>query len=179
MPNSKKLKVHKPQRLDLLLVSEWNHLEPDQIMQVIRQHRVTVNDLPARTSGQQLQPGDIVSVVLPVPEAQPQDLPPLSLQVAFEDEHFLVVEKPAGLALKQSSRTSRPSLVASLLHNRPDFANVGGVGRAGLITTLEDEVSGLLLVAKDEASYRLLRRERKRQRITTMYTGMVEGHCAR
>lgn len=176
MPELKTIIVQQAERLDLLLVSVWDHLEHDQIMQMIHQRRITVNDIPARNSGQQLYAGDHVTVVLPVPEAGQPSALPLSLKVAFEDAHFLVVEKPAGLALKPSSRSSRSSLVQSLLHERADLANVGGVGHAGLITTLEDEVSGLVLFAKDETVYRSLRRERKRQRLDTIYTGMVEGH---
>ena len=175
MPDDVLLPVAASIRLDLLLVQKWEHLERDQIQRMITSERVLINDVRARKVAQTLQPGDQVKVLLPLPgksQAAARDIP---LSTVYEDDHFLVIDKPAGLRLRKSKQGMQTTLVSSLAHMRPELANVGGVGHAGLVTTLEEMASGLVLIAKDDAAYRELRRYLKRQRVKYTFTGMVEG----
>ena len=175
MPENILLPVDSSIRLDMRLVKEWGHLKRDQIQQMIISGRIHINDTRARKVAQILHPGDKVKVTLPVPVKEHDYILDIPLPVIFEDEHLVVVDKVAGLSLRNSSRTQRTTLAACLAHQRPELSNVGGVGHAGLVTTLEETASGLVLFAKDDLAYGELRRYLKRKRISYTFTGMVEG----
>ena len=175
MTQKKILKTTDPVRLDLLLVGEWPHLTSRLINRMVSEQQVMINDLPARKIAQEVIAGDEVVVRLPLPEPIIKNIPALDLPVLYEDENMIVVDKPAHMAVKRSKRKAEVSVASSLAEMRPGLSNVGGVGRCGLVTPLEDEVSGLVLAAKDEHSYRECRRHVTRQRVTYTYTAMVEG----
>jgi len=106
-----------------------------------------------------------------------------TLTVLYEDEAVLVVEKPAGVPMHPASHPARhtslhaPSqnLAQQLIEHYPHVAHIGGAGRAGIVMRVEEEVSGAVLVAKDEEAYRLLQRHLKRDRVESLYTVLVEG----
>lgn len=182
MPEEHILPVEAPTRLDQLLARRWDELDRHQIREMIVEGLVSINDETALKLGQRLQPGDQVVVRLPELEDSEAPTPPpgLSLSVAYEDEHLLVVDKPAGIPVRRSRRTSRDedsATVPQILAERyPDQAHVGGVNRAGVVTTLGEDVSGLVLSGRDESMYRELRGMVKRQYVTEVYTALVEGH---
>lgn len=176
MPDSRVLTVITPIRLDLFLAKEWDHLGREQLQHMIAGGRILVNDIVARKVAQRLQPGNLVKVTLPVPVNPQHDSVPFPLDFLFEDENVIVIDKPSGLSIKTSSRTQHPSLASSLSNIRPELANIGGVGHAGIVTPLEEAASGLVLAAKHDLAYRELRRYLKRQRISYTFTGMVEGY---
>jgi 23S rRNA pseudouridine1911/1915/1917 synthase len=175
MPESHIIAVTSAMRLDLLLVQEWESLGRQQIQQMITHGNILVNDIPARKVAQWVNEGDNVSVLLPLPAAIPHQPVDNQITVIFEDDQLLVVDKPAGMVVKTSNRKQQTSLASILTTLRSTLANVGGVGHAGLITLLEEEASGLVLVAKHEQAYSNLRKSLKRQRIQYSFTGMVEG----
>jgi len=88
----------------------------------------------------------------------------------------VVVEKPAGMALQPTSREPRGTVAQHLIALYPALAHVGGVDHAGLVARLETEASGLVLAAKEETTYRALRRLVDHQRVETVYSVLVEGH---
>ncbi|MBN1249086.1 MAG: RluA family pseudouridine synthase [Anaerolineae bacterium] len=176
------LDVSTPTRLDQLLARRWNALDHEQIRTLILEDAVLVNGEPARKLGQRLDAGDTVRIRLPeLSSAEAYRLPiGLSLPVLYEDDEVLVVDKPAGVAVRRSGAGPEirdEATVPQILAARyPDRAHVGGVNRAGVVTTLDEEASGLLLVGKTEAAYRALRRLIKRQYEHEVYTVLVEGH---
>jgi 23S rRNA pseudouridine1911/1915/1917 synthase len=173
------LDVASSTRLDQLLARQWDVLDRERIRQLILQDAVLVNGEPARKPGQQLSLGDDVRIRLPeLPVTDSYTLPVgLSLPMVYEDDDVLVVDKPAGLPVRRSSGSEDVPIVPQVLAERyPERAHIGGVNRAGLVTTLDVEVSGLLLVGKTETAYRELRRLIKRQYGHAAYTVLVEGH---
>jgi 23S rRNA pseudouridine1911/1915/1917 synthase len=175
MTDQKQLNVGAAIRLDLLLAQEWRHLGRVEIQQMILHQQVYVNDLPARKVAQRLKPGDMVTVVLPVPEKHDNQTSPISVSVVFEEDQFLVVDKPAGLLIKTPIRKNQASLAAIISDLRPALTNVGGVGHAGIVTQMDEDASGLVLVAKSDLSYREFRKHLKRQRIHYTFTAMLDG----
>lgn len=178
MSETHTLVVETATRLDQLLARRWEDLNRQQIRSLITSGQVWVNGQEARKPGQRLNPGDEVRVRLP--ELAPQERPglPLGLSVdtVYEDDALMVVEKPAGVSVRRTRKQKGATLPQLLADRYPDMAHVGGVNRAGVVTTLEADVSGLVLVGKDEATYRELRRLLKRQYIIESYTALVEGH---
>ncbi len=94
--------------------------------------------------------GQVVLVEVPPPEpleAEAQDIP---LDVVFEDEHFLVVNKPAGLVVHPAPGHPNGTLVNALLHHVQDLSGIGGKLRPGIVHRLDRDTSGLLVVAKGD-----------------------------
>jgi 23S rRNA pseudouridine1911/1915/1917 synthase len=176
MPERQTLTVETAMRLDQLLAQQWPDATREQIRALIRQGAVTVDDLPARKAGQYVMPGALV--VAPAPdiaaEIEVAAYSPLALPVVYEDDVLLVVDKPVGLPL-EATRNAVDCVAARLTALCPELAHVGGAGRAGIVTRIAPEVSGLLLAAKDEATYRALRHHLQRQRIESVYSVLVEG----
>lgn len=178
MPELHTLIVEAAQRLDQLLAERWAALDRQQIRDLVTRGAVQVNGQDARKVGQRVYPNDEVTVHLPALEEAPApELPPgLSLPVLLEDDVLLVVDKPAGIPGRSTRKQDQATVPQLLAARYPERAHIGGVNRAGVVTTLEEEVSGLVLVGKDETAYRQLRRLVKRQYVTEAYTVLVEGH---
>jgi 23S rRNA pseudouridine1911/1915/1917 synthase len=132
----------------------------------------------ARPRSYRLQGGECLRWDPPAPappaELQPERLP---LQVRYEDEHLLVVAKPAGLVVHPGAGHSSGTLVNALLGREgARLSTVGGAGRPGIVHRLDRDTSGLLLVAKDDRTHRALARELAAHRITRRYLALVQGH---
>lgn len=178
MPDLQTFVAAESMRLDQLLARQWPEATRDQLRALIRQGLVTVDEAPARKAGQSVPAG--ARVTAPAPEMTVDaDAPPaytaLPLPVVYEDDCLLVVDKPAGLPLEPGARGVTDCVAARLTARYPEIAHVGGAGRAGIVTRIAPETSGLLLAAKDEATYRALRHHLQRQRIEPVYSVLVEG----
>jgi 23S rRNA pseudouridine1911/1915/1917 synthase len=133
--------------LDRWLATDRNTgLSRNRLQRLIEQGRVLVNGKAEKPS-LKLKAGDRVSVSVPprrrtslVAEAQP-------LVVVYEDEHVLVLDKPAGLVVHPGAGVQSGTLVNALLHHAPDVATVGGEGRPGIVHRLDRDTTGLLVVA--------------------------------
>jgi 23S rRNA pseudouridine1911/1915/1917 synthase len=172
-------------RLDQLLARTWDDLTHDGIRALINQDAVLINGEPALKPGQRLAEGDEVTVDRAVlaearaagaSEDEAFAAPPgLAVSVLYEDDALLIVDKPAGLPVRRSRRTDDVTLPQVLAGMYPDHAHVGGVNRAGVVTTLGEEVSGPVLAGRNEDAYRELRRLLKRQYVVEIYSALVDG----
>lgn len=175
------LKVTSQVRLDSLLVQTWPQLDRVLMRSMVQSGEVLVNGQSVNKVGILLQEGDTVELEEPILTNAPEEeesliAPMLPLEVLYEDQYLAVVEKPADLPLKSTSkRYPEATLADRLIELFPEAAHVGGANRAGLITTLEKGISGPVLMAKDEATYRTLQRALKHQNIRREYTALVEG----
>lgn len=163
-------------RLDLLLVQTRPDLGRVALRNMVQQGHVRINGALALKTGQYVEPGDSVEVeLLLLDEPAPQDLAPDSLEVVYVDESIVVVDKPAGMVTHVGRRKSEQVLATLLGQIYPDMAHIGGVERAGILQHLDPECSGLVLAARTEESYRILKREVTRQRVVGQYMTLVEG----
>jgi 23S rRNA pseudouridine1911/1915/1917 synthase len=105
----------------------------------------------------------------PAPEARP-------LAVRYEDERLLVVAKPAGLVVHPAPGHPTGTLVNALLGREGSLSSAGGQDRPGIVHRLDKDTSGLLLVAKDDATHRALARELAAHRIERRYLALAQGH---
>jgi 23S rRNA pseudouridine1911/1915/1917 synthase len=98
-------------------------------------------------AGERLEGGDRLTVRIPAPEPatpQPEDIP---LDILYEDEHMLVVNKPAGMPVHPGPGHASKTLVNALLSHCPDLPGIGGVQRPGIVHRLDKDTSGLIVVA--------------------------------
>jgi 23S rRNA pseudouridine1911/1915/1917 synthase len=139
---------------------------------LLSQGRVKVNGSPEPKS-HRLAAGDVLAVS--VPESRPSTLEPeqLDLRIAFEDEHLLVVDKPAGIVVHPSAGHSSGTLVHGLLGH----AVAGGedAQRPGIVHRLDRDTSGLLVVARSEEAHRRLQRLLRRRKLVREYLALVRG----
>jgi 23S rRNA pseudouridine1911/1915/1917 synthase len=114
-------------------------------------------------------PPPVVPAGPPAPEARP-------LAVRYEDERLLVVAKPAGLVVHPAPGHPTGTLVNALLGREGSLSSAGGQDRPGIVHRLDKDTSGLLLVAKDDATHQALARELAAHRIERRYLALAQGH---
>jgi 23S rRNA pseudouridine1911/1915/1917 synthase len=139
---------------------------------LLSQRRVKVNGSP-RPKSHRLAAGDVLAVS--VPESRPSTLEPeqFDLRIAFEDEHLLVVDKPAGIVVHPSA--GHPS--GTLVHGLLGHAVAGGeeAERPGIVHRLDRDTSGLLVVARSDEAHRRLQQLLRRRKLVREYLALVRG----
>jgi 23S rRNA pseudouridine1911/1915/1917 synthase len=160
------------ERLDRVLADRFPDLSRAQLQRLIRSGAITVNDTVVRPACR-LAPGDLITVTFPEePTVRPEPFP---LDIVYEDEHLLVVNKPAGMVVHPAARMVSGTLVNALLAHCPQVADVGGSDRAGIVHRLDRETSGLIVVAKNPEAHAALQRQFKRRLVRKTYVALVEG----
>jgi len=161
-------------RLDRF-VSDRLDLSRTRVQKLLEAGRVTVDGRAGRKS-EIVGEGARVVVLVPPPEPvsmEPEDLP---LQVVYQDEHLVVVDKAAGMVVHPAPGNRTGTLVNALLHHVHDLSGVGGRLRPGIVHRLDKDTSGLLVVAKTDAAHRALAEALKRRRVRRIYTAAAWGH---
>ncbi len=143
------------QRLDRILAARVPAVSRARFQSLIADGRVTVNGSPVTKAKRHLRAGDVVRAVLPEPEPaepEPEDIP---LDIVHEDEHLIVINKPAGMVVHPAPGHSSGTLVNALLHHCGEsLSGIGGVRRPGIVHRLDRDTSGLLVVAKTDRAHR-------------------------
>ena len=122
-----------------------------------------------------VQQGDLIAgAVVPVAEASPQP-EPIALDVAYEDEHVLLVRKPAGMVVHPGPGCTTGTLVNALLARNPEVAKVGVVSRPGIVHRLDAHTSGIMIVAKTNAARTDLVEQFKDKLVRKEYRAVVAG----
>ncbi len=165
-------------RLDLYLAAHLPNLSRTRIQELIDQGRVSAGGGQARRS-HRVAPGEAIEVeVVPRPplEALPEAIP---IEVLYEDEDLLAVNKPAGMTVHAGAGAARGTLVNALLHHAKKLSSVGGALRPGIVHRLDRGTSGVLLVARNDAAHRKLAEEFRARRIQKTYLALVHGRMER
>ena len=165
-------------RLDSWIAGKLPDLSRSRVQSLIETEHVRVDRKAARPSAR-VRAGQTVVVEIPAAAPavpQPEDIP---LRIVHEDAHLLVVDKPAGLAVHPGAGRDAGTLVNALLHHVKDLSGIGGVLRPGIVHRLDRGTSGLLLVAKDDATHRHLARQFAGRTVEKEYLAVVAGVPAR
>lgn len=169
-------KEDQPQRLDHFLAQKIPDSSRSQIQRLIKNGNVSVDgEIPTKT-GLMLVSGNQICVEIPPPEPldiQPEDI---KLQIIYEDENVLVVNKPAGMVVHPSAGHSKGTLVHAALGHAPFLAGIGGKMRPGIVHRLDKNTSGIILVAKNEPSHKWLQKQFKERKVKKKYYALVDGH---
>ncbi|MBA3725599.1 MAG: RluA family pseudouridine synthase [Armatimonadetes bacterium] len=169
------LVADRKERLDLFLKRHLPEHSRTKLAGHITAGRVSV-DGSARKPGFPLERGMKVSIG-PIEPTPSQDLAPvpMDLDIAYEDEHLLVVNKPASLIVHPSASSNVPTLVHALLARSGELSNVGGEFRPGIVHRLDKDTSGLMLVAKSDSVHRKLQEAIQNKEVARIYRVWVKG----
>ena len=144
-------------RLDRLLVGAFADLSRSRLQALIREGHVTVDGLPVTAPSAKIAAGSELSLTIP-PAAPAEPRPEsIALDIVYEDEALIVIDKPAGLVVHPGAGHENGTLVNALIaHCGQSLSGIGGVGRPGIVHRLDKDTSGLLVVAKTDAAHRNL-----------------------
>ena len=162
-------------RLDKAL-AEASGLSRERVKALIGEGRVTVGGSVVKSAAGKAAAGAAFAIEVPPPQpltARAQDIP---LDVVFEDEHLIVVNKPAGLVVHPAAGNRDGTLVNALLHHcRGRLSGINGVARPGIVHRIDKDTSGLLVVAKTDAAHEGLARQFADHSISRAYLAVCAG----
>ena len=163
-------------RLDRALAEAVPTMSRERLKALISTGQVTGPDGLIRDPSKKLSGGGTYQVIVPDPTPAhnvPQDIP---LVIAYEDEHLIVVDKPAGLVVHPAAGNLDGTLVNALLHHcQGSLSGIGGVARPGIVHRIDKDTSGLLVVAKTDRAHEGLARQFKAHSVDRRYQAIVSG----
>lgn len=164
-----------PQRLDKILVAELPEYSRSRLQKLIKEGRVTVDGVIASKSGQKID--GMSQIVVEIPPPQPSTLIPedIPLDMVFENNDLMVVNKPAGMVVHPSAGHQSGTLVHAALAHTKDIEGVGGVQRPGVVHRLDKDTSGLILLAKNDAAHHWLQDQFSSRQVEKTYLALVDG----
>ena len=163
-------------RLDRALAAVAPTLSRERLKSLIRSGAVEAEGKALRDPAIKVRGDESFRVAVPEPKPahnEPQDIP---LEIVFEDEHLLVVDKPAGLVVHPAAGNLDGTLVNALLHHcGGSLSGIGGVARPGIVHRIDKDTSGLLVVAKTDVAHEGLARQFAAHSIDRRYLAIVSG----
>jgi len=164
----------KKERLDLFLTSHVENATRSKVQRAIKEGAVLVDGKTVRPS-HQVAPGEVVHITLPKPPPQKALPENISLDIIYEDDHLLVVNKPAGMVTHPAYGNYTGTLVNALLFHCTKLSTLNDDLRPGVVHRLDKDTSGLLVVAKTETAHAKLARQFARRTIGREYQAIVWG----
>lgn len=163
------------QRLDKFLVQRLPEFSRSRLQGLIKEGLVTVDGKLVTKSGLLLGNGQTVKVL--IPETRPDVIEPeqIPLDIVFEDEDVLVINKPAGMVVHPAAGHSGGTLVNAVLAHAPELEGIGGEQRPGIVHRLDKDTSGLLVIAKNDPAQRWLVEQFKSRRVEKIYIALIDG----
>lgn len=163
------------QRLDKFLVDCLPELSRSRIQNLIKDGLVQIDGIVPRKAGQMLERHAVVQVHIPPPE--PSELIPeaIPLEIIYENDDLLVVNKPAGMVVHPAAGHRGGTLVHAALAHAPEMEGIGGVQRPGVVHRLDKNTSGLILLAKNDRAHHWLQDQFRLRKIQKVYLALVDG----
>jgi 23S rRNA pseudouridine1911/1915/1917 synthase len=171
------------QRLDLFLVQQLTEISRSRVQLLLQQSSVLIDGKLAKAS-RRLRSGENISIL-----GDPQPPPlramaePIPLEIVYEDGDLAVVNKPAGMMVHAGSGATddarnRGTLVNALLHHLQQLSSTSGPLRPGIVHRLDKQTSGLIVVAKNDATHAKLSSMFARRQVRKLYIALVQGELA-
>ena len=168
--------VHAGWRLDRALAAALPTLSRERLKALIRSGALVAGDKPVRDPALKVRGDECFQLSVPEPELAHNEAQDIPLRVIFEDEHLLVVDKPAGLVVHPAAGNRDGTLVNALLHHCGNsLSGIGGVARPGIVHRIDKDTSGLLVVAKTDVAHEGLAKQFAAHSVDRRYLAVVTG----
>jgi 23S rRNA pseudouridine1911/1915/1917 synthase len=165
----------KGKRLDVALVESASGLSRSQIKRLVGQGNVIVDGTVSSKSGTMIRGNETVMIRVPPPLPTTVCAEDIPLDIIYEDNELLVVDKPAGMVVHPASGHRSGTLVNAVLAHDPKMVGVGGERRPGVVHRLDKDTSGLIVVAKTDHAHRFLQAQFKERSVEKIYLALVHG----
>ena len=177
MSQTVKINASNAGRLDMVLTAQMIELSRSRVQQLIKDGLVLVEGA-AQKANFQLKGGEEITVTLPkaIPTTTiAQEIP---LDVRYEDDDIIVVNKQQGMVVHPSHGHSEGTLVNALLHHCPNLSGINGEIRPGIVHRIDKDTSGLLVAALNDTAHRRLTEQWKKHDIKRVYYALLNGEMA-
>jgi len=163
---------HAGERIDGVLSSLLEDYSRSYIVKLIESGNVFVNDNKLDSKKEKLKSGSSIRIILPEIEscdAKPEEV---AVDIVYEDEDLIVVNKPKGIVVHPAPGNEHGTLVNGLLYHCKSLSTINGVERPGIVHRIDKDTSGLLVVAKTDVAHRGLSEQFAQHSITRLYKGV-------
>ena len=162
-------------RLDRYLSQELSDLSRSRIQQLIEQGHVQVNDQICTSKKVNLKIGDRISLEIPAIEPLKLIAADIPLDILYEDEELIILNKPAGLVVHPAPGHPEGTLVNAILSHCPNLPGIGGIQRPGIVHRLDKDTTGAIVIAKTDLAYQHLQAQLQTKTARREYLGLVYG----
>lgn len=163
-------------RLDKLLAIHLPAISRTRLQGLLEEGSVTFQGKPVNTPSKKVKLGDVFEVLVPPPVDSTIRAVPMDLDIVFEDDDILVINKPVGLTVHPAPGHANDTLVNALLaHCKDSLSGIGGVARPGIVHRIDKDTSGLLVVAKHDTAHASLARQLKNHSLKRIYMAVCWG----
>lgn len=163
-------------RLDRALAVALPTLSRERLKALISSGQVSREGTPVRDPAIKVAAGSVYSVAVPEPTPAHNEAQDIPLAIVFEDDHLIVIDKPAGLVVHPAAGNRDGTLVNALLHHcRGSLSGIGGVERPGIVHRIDKDTSGLMVAAKTDPAHVGLAKQFARHSIDRRYRAIVSG----
>lgn len=169
------LEINEPvERLDAYLAEYFADLSRSRLQKLIKEGLVQVNDKQVKPSCP-LEAGDLVTVMVPMAAPVAVVAEDIPLDVIYEDEDVIVVNKPRGMVVHPAVGNYSGTLVNALLHHCRDLSGINGELRPGIVHRIDKETSGLIIAAKNDRAHRGLVEQWQTREVKRHYKALLHG----
>lgn len=163
-------------RIDRYLAEQCPEFSRSYLQKLLKEQKVTADGRPVKAN-YKILPGAEIQVEIPdmeVPDIRPEDIP---LDILYEDEHLLVVNKPKGMVVHPAAGHTEGTLVnAVMAHCGDNLSGINGVLRPGIVHRIDKDTTGALVICKEDAVHRDLAEQLKEHSIKRRYRAIVQGN---
>lgn len=164
-------------RLDRFLAEQYEEVTRSFLQKLIEQGNVCVNGIPVKKSGVKLKENDEVSVDLPEPEALEVVAEDIPLDILYEDDDVILINKPKGMVVHPAAGHTSGTIVNALLyHCKDSLSGINGVIRPGIVHRIDMDTTGVIIACKNDVAHNCIAAQLKEHSITRRYYAIVHGN---
>lgn len=162
-------------RLDRYLSQELSDLSRSRIQQLIEQGHVQINNLICTSKKINLKTGDLITLEIPVVQPLAIIAENIPLDILYEDDELIIINKPAGLVVHPAPGHPDGTLVNAILAHCPNLPGIGGIQRPGIVHRLDKDTTGAIAIAKTDLAYQHLQAQLQAKTARREYLGLIYG----
>ena len=162
-------------RIDAFLSNNFEQVSRSYIVKLIEEGNVTVNGTEQKTKKGKVKENDLIKIVIPEPEVLKVEAQDIPIEIVYEDDDVIVVNKPRGMVVHPAPGNYDGTLVNALMHHAESLSSINGVIRPGIVHRIDKDTSGLLMIAKNNNSHNALAEQLHDHTTTRVYYAIVHG----